>query len=535
LYMKQKNMIISTWIGLLVIGLLFSAVFVNAERSDLFTQDFEQEGWTWEDPPTGWSTSTYFYFNSLYGEPHSGNQWAYSYSNNDSMVSPTVTFGMDTELSFWYAIDNQGFPQSLEVYLDGKDGGTLIWSDYDFSHSTYQQAIVDLTDYTGDHFIEFVNAGPTGLYGHVIDTIILTAEGVDESSSEEKPPSNGESNPPSSPPPSSPPPAAPQNPIASFTVSESIAFVNTEITFDASGSTTPDGEVLTYLWDFGDSYEDTGMIVNHSYETTGIYVVNLKVTDNNDLSDSTSKEIVINNAGNNPPKNPSVRSSVDPSDFEVDTEYSFEFSSIDLDGDRIKFTINWGDETLVNTDFPSEQESFTHQENLTYEWDKAGVYIISARAIDEQNATSELTTLPVFVDVDVIPIDDMIRGYLVDFYRNNSVTHFYNSDTEVYTLVYSQGSKDSSDQRDPDSGLTSPSEVFYLIDVAGDGDFDYKYGRSSGLTRYELNDSEESIDGGIDNKSEAADPDETPGFLLPISVFSVILVFLIYVKKRVKL
>ena len=51
------------------------------------------------------------------------------------------------------------------------------------------------------------------------------------------------------------------------------------ITFNGSGTFSVDGTGATYLWDFGDGMSDTGTTVNHAYATSGVYNVNLTVTD----------------------------------------------------------------------------------------------------------------------------------------------------------------------------------------------------------------------------------------------------------------
>lgn len=185
--MMKKNSIIA----IIIVSALLNAVILptlmaedtfnhkldgtNRSNVTLIDQGFEESGWTWSNPPTGWTTNSYFYFNSLYGNPHTGDHHAYSNSNLDSMVSPVVTFGTDTELSFWYATES-GSPQSLEVYLDGKETGSLIWSETNYFNTEYEEAIVDLSSYSGDYYIEFINNGQTALYGQVIDDIKLTSD-----------------------------------------------------------------------------------------------------------------------------------------------------------------------------------------------------------------------------------------------------------------------------------------------------------------------------------------------------------------------
>lgn len=55
--------------------------------------------------------------------------------------------------------------------------------------------------------------------------------------------------------------------------------VNTEMAFDGTGSSDPDGDPLTYAWDFGDGNTSTGATPTHSYDAAGIYNVCLTVND----------------------------------------------------------------------------------------------------------------------------------------------------------------------------------------------------------------------------------------------------------------
>ncbi len=51
------------------------------------------------------------------------------------------------------------------------------------------------------------------------------------------------------------------------------------IEFDGSGSTDPDGDALTYAWDFGDGGTGAGALASHSYGVGGTYDVTLRVND----------------------------------------------------------------------------------------------------------------------------------------------------------------------------------------------------------------------------------------------------------------
>ena len=50
------------------------------------------------------------------------------------------------------------------------------------------------------------------------------------------------------------------SPIASFTATPTNGDAPLEVDFDASNSTDPDGNIVSYAWDFGDGTSDAGEI-----------------------------------------------------------------------------------------------------------------------------------------------------------------------------------------------------------------------------------------------------------------------------------
>lgn len=82
-------------------------------------------------------------------------------------------------------------------------------------------------------------------------------------------------------------------PIASFTYLPQSPFVGEEISFDASSSHDPDGEIVSYSWDFGDGHTATGQITTHTYSEDGIYLVTLTVIDDDEFIKNTQTNLII--------------------------------------------------------------------------------------------------------------------------------------------------------------------------------------------------------------------------------------------------
>jgi len=67
----------------------------------------------------------------------------------------------------------------------------------------------------------------------------------------------------------------------------------TPVTFDGKASNDPDGTIVSYAWDFGDSKSGAGVSPTHTYAVPGDYIVSLTVTDDGGLTDTATTTATI--------------------------------------------------------------------------------------------------------------------------------------------------------------------------------------------------------------------------------------------------
>jgi hypothetical protein len=94
-----------------------------------------------------------------------------------------------------------------------------------------------------------------------------------------------------------------QPPVANFTWTPQNPIPNQQITFDASASYDPDGTIVLYEWDWNNDgvfdESHTTSMATHSWANVGNYPVTLRVTDDDDATDTETKTVNIG-SGNQP-------------------------------------------------------------------------------------------------------------------------------------------------------------------------------------------------------------------------------------------
>jgi PKD repeat protein len=125
------------------------------------------------------------------------------------------------------------------------------------------------------------------------------------------------------------------------------------VTFNGTGSSDPDGDQLTYSWDFGDGATASGPTPSHAYADSGNYTATLTVADGKGGSHSDSLIVTVNNV------TPTIGLSGNASVNEG-AAYALSLGSVVDPGlDTVtSYRINWGDG--VSENFAGSPNGLSH-------------------------------------------------------------------------------------------------------------------------------------------------------------------------------
>lgn len=82
-------------------------------------------------------------------------------------------------------------------------------------------------------------------------------------------------------------------PTAVATASPTVGIGPLTVAFNGSQSSDPDGSIVAYLWNFGDSQTSTLVNPSHIYTSAGTFTATLTVTDNNGATDSDTVQVTV--------------------------------------------------------------------------------------------------------------------------------------------------------------------------------------------------------------------------------------------------
>jgi len=187
-------------------------------------------------------------------------------------------------------------------------------------------------------------------------------------------------------------------PVASFTATPNPVVQRATATFDASNSSDPDGTIVSYAWNFGDSTGGTGVVATHAYLSYGTMNVTLTVTDNESFTATTYRHIVVQAppvASFTPPRSPVAGI---PVIFNASASY-------DPDGTIVSYAWDFGDLTNGSGKITS------------HPYASAGTYNVTLNVTDNDSLNAA-----VYQDVVVQPPGPGPQPPVADFAAEPSLT-----------------------------------------------------------------------------------------------------------------
>lgn len=227
-----------------------------------------------------------------------------------------------------------------------------------------------------------------------------------------------------------------------------------EITFDGSGSIDPDGDSLTYLWNFGDGASGSGSAPVHTYDAGGTYTATLVVNDGKTDSDPSTATVVITEI-NDPPV-----ADAGP-DQEALTGEAVAFDgegSYDEEGSPLAY--DW--------DFDGDGIIDSHEVKPVFTYSEAGVYTVSLVVNDGELSSTTDTALITISDpvqaqgLSVTSIDMYLKTSGINTGAKAIVTVVSSVDQTPVSGVAVSGDWTGATQ-DSDSGITDTNGQVSLV------------------------------------------------------------------------
>jgi hypothetical protein len=158
--------------------------------------------------------------------------------------------------------------------------------------------------------------------------------------------------------------------------------------FSGGGSYDPDGDNITYLWDFGDGYTSAETNPSHTYAETGTYAVTLTVLDTAGAGDMDKTSVIITESrGRNRP--PLADAGPDTSG-EVRQELRFDGSrSYDSDGRIVRYRWDFGDRKAKSGKHWKHKAKNGDGVTVEHEYKRPGTYTVTLTVTDDRGATAQ--------------------------------------------------------------------------------------------------------------------------------------------------
>ncbi|WP_159025764.1 PKD domain-containing protein [Aquimarina sp. Aq78] len=239
-------------------------------------------------------------------------------------------------------------------------------------------------------------------------------------------------------------------PVAVISTSTTSGKKPLEVRFDASGSSDPDGDLLTYTWDFGNGETSVEMAPVVMYTEIGSYLVSLSVSDGIHTSVVATETITVIDDNSSPIADFTADPTIGVAPLLVSLDGS---SSSDPDGDTLTHTWDFGNgKTGTGT-------------TVTHEYDTVGDYVLQLTVSDGKKEAHKTITIKVSDGKPIASFtadpESGISPLLVNFDASSSV----DPSGGVLSYSWDLGNGVTSISKTPSATYTVPEEVNITLTV----------------------------------------------------------------------
>jgi DNA/RNA endonuclease G (NUC1) len=153
--------------------------------------------------------------------------------------------------------------------------------------------------------------------------------------------------------------------------------------FSAAGSIDPNGNIVSFAWNFGDGSTASGETASHVFAQDGVYLVTVTTTDNDGLTGTAALSVTVDNVA------PDL-GDFDDATLEAGGAYTVEGTFADPGADAWIATVDWGDGSS-----PSQAMLSGHAFSLVHVYATAGTFPVTVTVADDDTETSTVHTVTV--------------------------------------------------------------------------------------------------------------------------------------------
>jgi parallel beta-helix repeat protein len=270
-------------------------------------------------------------------------------------------------------------------------------------------------------------------------------------------------------------------------------YVNYSVAFTSSGSIGgSEGTIVSWYWTFGDGTVSSQQNPTHTYTSSGMYTVTLKVANNYDQIDNDTTTATITKLS--PNQTPPVADAGGPYSGVVGTSITFNGSgSHDLDGTIVSYVWNFGDSTTGTGVSPThtyaiagnytviltvtDNDSLTHSNSTTANINVSGppTIVISVDAsniepiVEENEKTIPVTVYCYHQSVSNIHLDILKSSNLTVTILSPNITLNPGEHQDILIKVKAPKLQKPKNQKGNSQGKVQTSTEILLLEAVGSG------------------------------------------------------------------